>query len=287
MGILMRGRGPEPSRVGRHAACRIRITVSQRRGGPLRAGPGRVAIRAEPLSWADPVRSVEADSGPLAELLVLMSSERHEGDGHGIARPDRGVDAVLVGMEINAVTVRRVHHVDRVPRSPPDMAAGPDRQHVELANGGSLEERVQAGARCGAEVRRLVARVFFDPWTANAMYIASLIVWIRSLAHFDVMLSNGLYRACGPRRSAVLVAAPRSQTRPAGARQGRLSPPDAVRRDAAGDAGRSAAQSLAAQREPAETQPRRSPRSASQTRPDTRQRTSSTAPAFPGPTFLE
>lgn len=41
---------------------------------------------------------------------------------------------------------------------------------------------------------RPVARVIFDPWTATALYVASLIVWIWPSVHFDVMLSNGLYR---------------------------------------------------------------------------------------------
>ena len=37
-------------------------------------------------------------------------------------------------------------------------------------------------------------RVVLDPWTATAMYIASLVIWIWPPAHFDVMLSNWLYR---------------------------------------------------------------------------------------------
>lgn len=37
-------------------------------------------------------------------------------------------------------------------------------------------------------------RVLFDPWTATAMYIGSLILWIWPSVHFDVMLSNWLYR---------------------------------------------------------------------------------------------
>jgi putative membrane protein len=41
---------------------------------------------------------------------------------------------------------------------------------------------------------RPAARLIFDPWTATALYIASLIVWIWPSIHFDVMLSNGLYR---------------------------------------------------------------------------------------------
>ncbi|MGH3410061.1 MAG: cytochrome c oxidase assembly protein [Streptosporangiaceae bacterium] len=39
-----------------------------------------------------------------------------------------------------------------------------------------------------------VARVIFDPWTATALYVASLIIWIWPPWHFDVMLSNRLYR---------------------------------------------------------------------------------------------
>ena len=41
---------------------------------------------------------------------------------------------------------------------------------------------------------RPVARMIFEPWTATALYIASLIVWIWPSVHFDVMLSNELYR---------------------------------------------------------------------------------------------
>ncbi len=41
---------------------------------------------------------------------------------------------------------------------------------------------------------RPVTRVIFDPWTATALYIASLIIWIWPAWHFDVMLSNRLYR---------------------------------------------------------------------------------------------
>jgi putative membrane protein len=41
---------------------------------------------------------------------------------------------------------------------------------------------------------RPVIHVIFDPWTATAMYIASLIIWIWPPVHFDVMLSGWLYR---------------------------------------------------------------------------------------------
>ena len=41
---------------------------------------------------------------------------------------------------------------------------------------------------------RPVARMLFDPWTATAMYIASLVLWIWSPMHFYAMLSNRLYR---------------------------------------------------------------------------------------------
>lgn len=41
---------------------------------------------------------------------------------------------------------------------------------------------------------RPAMRLIFDPWTATAIYIASLIVWIWPQVHFDVMLSNRLYR---------------------------------------------------------------------------------------------
>lgn len=37
-------------------------------------------------------------------------------------------------------------------------------------------------------------RMIFEPWTATALYIASLIVWIWPSIHFYVMLSNWLYR---------------------------------------------------------------------------------------------
>ncbi len=53
-----------------------------------------------------------------------------------------------------------------------------------------LAERAAA-----ARVRlRVVERIVFDPWTATALYIASLIVWVWPSVHFYVMLSNGLYR---------------------------------------------------------------------------------------------
>jgi putative membrane protein len=39
-----------------------------------------------------------------------------------------------------------------------------------------------------------VTRVIFDPWTATALYVASLIIWIWPSVHFDVMLSERLYR---------------------------------------------------------------------------------------------
>jgi putative membrane protein len=45
-----------------------------------------------------------------------------------------------------------------------------------------------------ATLARPAARLIFDPWTATAIYIASLIVWIWPPVHFDVMLSNRLYR---------------------------------------------------------------------------------------------
>lgn len=38
------------------------------------------------------------------------------------------------------------------------------------------------------------ARFVLDPWTATAMYIASLLLWLWPSVHFDVMLSNGLYK---------------------------------------------------------------------------------------------
>jgi putative membrane protein len=40
----------------------------------------------------------------------------------------------------------------------------------------------------------LVAGTAFEPWTATALYISSLIVWIWPPVHFDVMLSNPLYK---------------------------------------------------------------------------------------------
>ena len=63
---------------------------------------------------------------------------------------------------------------------------------AELARG--LPRRLaQRLARMAARLRPL-ARALLDPWTATAMYIASLIVWIWPPIHFDVMLSNPLYR---------------------------------------------------------------------------------------------
>ena len=52
-----------------------------------------------------------------------------------------------------------------------------------------------AGPRVARITARLrpVTRIIFEPWTATAMYIASLIIWIWPPIHFDVMLSNWLY----------------------------------------------------------------------------------------------
>ena len=41
---------------------------------------------------------------------------------------------------------------------------------------------------------RVPARLLLDPWTATALYIASLLLWLSPRVHFDVMLSNWLYR---------------------------------------------------------------------------------------------
>lgn len=41
---------------------------------------------------------------------------------------------------------------------------------------------------------RPLGRVVFDPWTATTLSVASLLLWIWPSMHFDVMLSNGLYR---------------------------------------------------------------------------------------------
>lgn len=41
---------------------------------------------------------------------------------------------------------------------------------------------------------RPAARMIFDPWTATALYIASLVIWIWPSVHFYVMLSNWLYK---------------------------------------------------------------------------------------------
>ena len=38
------------------------------------------------------------------------------------------------------------------------------------------------------------ARLLLDPWTATAMYVASLLLWLSPTVHFDVMLSDWLYR---------------------------------------------------------------------------------------------
>jgi putative membrane protein len=52
------------------------------------------------------------------------------------------------------------------------------------------------GERLAWANRRLgpAARLVFDPWTATAMYVASLLVWIWPPIHFQVMLSGWLYR---------------------------------------------------------------------------------------------
>ncbi|HJS88899.1 MAG TPA: cytochrome c oxidase assembly protein [Steroidobacteraceae bacterium] len=41
---------------------------------------------------------------------------------------------------------------------------------------------------------RVPGQFLFDPWTATAMYIASLLLWLWPSMHFDAMLSNWLYR---------------------------------------------------------------------------------------------
>lgn len=41
---------------------------------------------------------------------------------------------------------------------------------------------------------RPLARLIFDPWTASALYIGSLVLWIWPSVHFDVMLSDRLYK---------------------------------------------------------------------------------------------
>lgn len=58
-----------------------------------------------------------------------------------------------------------------------------------LARG--LPGRLRERAGC-VSVR--LARVIFDPWTATAIYIGSLIGWIWPPLHFEAMLSDWLYR---------------------------------------------------------------------------------------------
>jgi putative membrane protein len=41
---------------------------------------------------------------------------------------------------------------------------------------------------------RVPARILLDPFTATLMYIASLLLWLWPSVHFDVMLSDWLYR---------------------------------------------------------------------------------------------
>lgn len=60
-----------------------------------------------------------------------------------------------------------------------------------ISNG--LPERLRRMASMQSALR-LPARVLFDPWTATAMYIGSQILWIWPPVHFDVMLSNWLYK---------------------------------------------------------------------------------------------
>lgn len=57
-----------------------------------------------------------------------------------------------------------------------------------------LPEWLRKRAAPIATALRPVKRFIFDPWTATALYIISLIVWIWPTVHFEVMLSNGLYR---------------------------------------------------------------------------------------------
>ncbi len=66
------------------------------------------------------------------------------------------------------------------------------------APGGALSKGLPAwlGARAGWARHRLrpAARLIFDPWTATALYVTSLMVWIWPPIHFQVMLSGWLYR---------------------------------------------------------------------------------------------
>jgi putative membrane protein len=71
-----------------------------------------------------------------------------------------------------------------------------------LLAGSAPGEVLAKGAPPGlaARVKRVLAhlrplgRVLLDPWTATTFFVASLLLWIWPPIHFDVMLSNGLYR---------------------------------------------------------------------------------------------
>jgi len=65
------------------------------------------------------------------------------------------------------------------------------------APGPALARGLPAVTRAGFERLRVklhwLWRLIFDPWTATAMFVASLCIWVWPPLHFDVMLSNWLY----------------------------------------------------------------------------------------------
>ena len=69
------------------------------------------------------------------------------------------------------------------------MGAAPG---AALARG--LPEAVRRRLPVLKGVLRPLTRVLVDPWTASAFYIASLLLWLWPSVHFDVMLSDWLYR---------------------------------------------------------------------------------------------
>ncbi|MHB8535663.1 MAG: cytochrome c oxidase assembly protein [Sulfuricaulis sp.] len=52
---------------------------------------------------------------------------------------------------------------------------------------------VRARLRGARTALRPLARFIFDPWTATAMFVASLCFWLWPPVHFDAMLSNWVY----------------------------------------------------------------------------------------------
>jgi putative membrane protein len=86
--------------------------------------------------------------------------------------------------------VHRLQHFILHDVGPALLAASAPGASLAAGLPGWLRGRLAAAA---ARLRP-VAGVICDPWTGTALYIASLIIWLWPPWHWDVMLSNRLYR---------------------------------------------------------------------------------------------